>query len=76
MTMKPIMDRFTQSPLGPSHQCFGYYSGAVVLDDGKKLAIEKLFGFAEKNVYKWGLVEAVMPPVLALQKVFTHKTGD
>ncbi|GHV93936.1 hypothetical protein AGMMS50293_02560 [Spirochaetia bacterium] len=76
MIMKPIMDRFTQSPLGPSHQCFGYYSGSVILDNGKKLAIEKLFGFAEKNVYKWGLVETVMPPLLAVQKLFSPKKGQ
>jgi hypothetical protein len=69
MTMTPIIDRHTESPLGPSHQCFGYYSGSVILDNGKKLDVSSLFGFAEKNVYKWGLVETLMPPLLALQKV-------
>jgi hypothetical protein len=64
MRMEPVLDRHTEGPLGPSHQVFGYYSGTAILDDGKKLSIDKLFGFAEKNVYRWALLENSAGPSL------------
>ncbi len=38
---------------GPLHQVFGRFSGTVVLDDGRKLQINDLMGFAEKVRNKW-----------------------
>ena len=35
------------------HQVFGKFSGTVVLDDGRKLEISNLMGFAEKVRNKW-----------------------
>jgi hypothetical protein len=32
---------------------FGYFSGTAVLDDGKRLQIKDLLGFAEKVENKW-----------------------
>ncbi|MDR1893407.1 MAG: DUF2804 domain-containing protein [Spirochaetales bacterium] len=61
LTMEPILDRRTEGPLGPSHQVFGYYSGEVELDGGERLALRRVFGFAEKNIYRWGLVEDRAP---------------
>jgi len=52
LTMTPILDRQDDinfviiKNLG--HQVFGRYSGWVVLDDGSRLEIKDLLGFAEK----------------------------
>ena len=35
------------------HQVFGKFSGTAVLDDGQKLEIRDLMGFAEKVRNKW-----------------------
>ena len=35
------------------HQIFGRYTGTVILDDGKKVEIRNLMGFAEKVRNKW-----------------------
>ena len=35
------------------HQVFGRFSGEVILDDGTKLEIKDLTGFAEKVFNKW-----------------------
>ncbi|MDR1893664.1 MAG: DUF2804 domain-containing protein [Spirochaetales bacterium] len=70
MRMDPIMDRFTKGPQGPSHQVFGWYSGTVILDDGQKLPLERIFGFAEKNVYRWGLVENLVVPLVTAGDFF------
>ena len=35
------------------HQCFGMWSGDVVLDDGKTLRISDLRGFAEEARMRW-----------------------
>ncbi|MDR1617984.1 MAG: DUF2804 domain-containing protein [Treponema sp.] len=70
MRMDPVLDRHTEGPLGPSHQVFGYYSGMVTLDGGRKLSIDKLFGFAEKNVYRWALVENSVAPLFSVANFF------
>jgi hypothetical protein len=70
MRMEPVMDRHTEGPLGPSHQVFGYYYGTVILDNGKKLSIDKLFGFAEKNVYRWAFVENKLAPLFSAASFF------
>lgn len=35
------------------HQVFGYFSGTVTLDNGEKIRIDKLLGFAEKVTNHW-----------------------
>lgn len=57
MTFKPILNRSTKTSVvvlgSKQDQVFGFYSGFVVLDDGKKIEIKDMFGFAEKVVNKW-----------------------
>lgn len=58
MTFEPIVDRASDSALpglvrSSQHQVFGRYSGSVGLDDGTRLAIENLLGFAEKVANRW-----------------------
>ena len=52
MTMTPIVDRQDEINYGIiknlGHQVFGRYAGWVVLDDGSRLEIKNLLGFAEK----------------------------
>jgi hypothetical protein len=35
------------------HQCFGHYRGTVGLDDGTRLVVEDLPGFAEEHFARW-----------------------
>ncbi len=57
MKFEPIIDRY--EPLDVKvlmmipHQVFGKFSGTIILDDGSKLKIENLIGFAEKVHNKW-----------------------
>ncbi len=57
MTFLPVMDRSAKTDLfvicSDQHQVFGKFSGTVILDDGRKLAIRDLMGFAEKVRNKW-----------------------
>ena len=57
MRFHPIMDRAscTDAKLIKSdqHQVFGRFNGAAVLDDGTRLAVRDLMGFAEKVENKW-----------------------
>ena len=57
MKFEPIMDRFAKTDLlvicSDQHQVFGRFSGTVILDDGRKLEIDHLTGFAEKVRNKW-----------------------
>lgn len=57
MMFKPVMDRASCTDLklvkSDQHQVFGYYSGTIILDDGRKLTIPALFGFAERVENKW-----------------------
>ena len=39
--------------MSDQHQVFGKFSGSVILDDGSKLEIKDLLGFAEKVRNKW-----------------------
>lgn len=52
LTMTPILDRVDHTNLliikNYGHQVFGKFNGSVVLDDGTKLEINNLLGFAEK----------------------------
>ncbi|MBQ2582586.1 MAG: DUF2804 family protein [Erysipelotrichaceae bacterium] len=57
MDFKPVMDRAANTDfiiLGSNqHQVFGRFSGTCVLDDGEKIEIRDLLGFAEKVANKW-----------------------
>jgi len=57
MNFTPVMDRSAKIDLklicSDQHQVFGRFSGTVVLDDGRKLEIRNLMGFAEKVRNKW-----------------------
>lgn len=57
MTMQPILDRADLTDLGVlrvnTHQVFGRFSGAVVLDSGERLEIKDLLGFAEEVENRW-----------------------
>ena len=57
MRFEPVMDRSAKIDLrlicSDQHQVFGRFSGTVVLDDGRKLEISRLMGFAEKVRNKW-----------------------
>ncbi len=52
LTMEPLIDRRDNTNMlvikNIGHQIFGKYSGYVVLDDGKKIEIKDMIGFAEK----------------------------
>lgn len=54
---EPILDRASRTKVlvleSDQHQVFGYFSGTVILDDGTKLTINKLIGFAEKVKNRW-----------------------
>lgn len=45
--MNALLVRSTQ------HQVFGRFTGSVVLDDGTRLEIENLLGFAEEVRNRW-----------------------
>ncbi len=57
MRFEPMMDRSAKIDLlvicSDQHQVFGKFSGTAVLDDGTKLEIRGLTGFAEKVRNKW-----------------------
>ena len=57
MAFQPVMDRSAKVDLkvicSDQHQVFGRFSGTAVLDDGTKLEITNLMGFAEKVRNKW-----------------------
>ncbi|MBN8608589.1 MAG: DUF2804 domain-containing protein [Caulobacterales bacterium] len=57
MSFAPIVDRASHMNLGViesnQHQVFGRFSGEVRLDDGSKLVVRDLIGFAEKVHNRW-----------------------
>ena len=57
MDFVPIIDRAAPTDFkvlkSDQHQVFGYFSGTAVLDDGTKLNVKNLLGFAEKVENKW-----------------------
>lgn len=57
MTFQPIVDRASSTDLGVirsiQHQVFGRFSGQVVLDDGSRLQVDDLLGFAEEVKNRW-----------------------
>ena len=57
MTFEPIVDRHADFAMGPvssrQHQVFGKFSGVAVLDDGTRLQVRNLIGFAEEVENHW-----------------------
>ena len=57
LTFTPFKDRTARTNLGiifsEVHQLFGRYDGDVILDDGQKLEIHDLIGFAEEHRARW-----------------------
>lgn len=57
MEFAPVIDRASKTDVllicSDQHQIFGRFSGAAVLDDGTRLEIKDLMGFAEKVYNKW-----------------------
>ena len=57
VTLTPILDRSAYTSIGivlsDQHQVFGRFTGTAVLDDGTRLEIRDLLGFAEKVYNKW-----------------------
>jgi len=57
MIMEPILDRNSKIDLkilkSIQHQVFGYFTGDIILDDGKKIHVKRLLGFAEKVFNQW-----------------------
>ncbi len=53
----PLIDRYTHTDLKiikvKTHQVFGTFSGTVILDDGTKLSIDGVRGFAEEVFNRW-----------------------
>lgn len=56
MGFEPIVDRNSSTDLlfikSIQHQVFGYFSGHVILDEGKVLEVKRFLGFAE-DVLNW-----------------------
>ncbi|MEU5842450.1 DUF2804 domain-containing protein [Rhodococcus sp. NPDC047139] len=57
MDFEPILDRAADVNAllvrSTQHQVFGRFTGSVVLDDGSRLEIENLLGFAEEVRNRW-----------------------
>ena len=57
MDFIPVIDRASNTDFkvlgSDQHQVFGRFNGTAVLDDGTKLEIRDLMGFAEKVMNKW-----------------------
>ena len=54
---EPVLDRKALTKVGPlcsdQHQVFGTFTGSAVLDDGRRIHLDRFFGFAEKVRNKW-----------------------
>ncbi|MGI6201367.1 MAG: DUF2804 domain-containing protein [Christensenellales bacterium] len=57
LTLYPSFDRTTRTKLlwvdNGCHQVFGEFTGYVVLDDGRRLDVSRLYSFAEHAVNNW-----------------------
>ena len=57
MEFVPVLDRASCTDVklikSDQHQVFGRFTGTAVLDDGTRLAVKDLMGFAEKVENKW-----------------------
>jgi len=57
MDFAPVINRASCTDVklikSDQNQVFGRFTGTVVLDDGRRIAVKDLFGFAEKVENKW-----------------------
>ncbi|MEU9131327.1 DUF2804 domain-containing protein [Kitasatospora sp. NPDC048540] len=57
LTFTPFHNRATRTDLGllanRTDQCFGHYSGTVRTDDGHRIAVDRLLGWAEDVRMRW-----------------------
>jgi len=57
MDFMPILDRSSNTKVlvleSNQHQVFGHFTGYAILDDGTKLVVKNLLGFAEKVMNRW-----------------------
>ena len=57
MKFDPVIDRHSNANIvvisSNQHQVFGKFSGVMVLDDGTKIKLKNMMGFAEKVINKW-----------------------
>lgn len=57
LTFTPFKDRTATTNLGiiysQVHQMFGRYNGTVIADDGEKIQVRELVGFAEEHQARW-----------------------
>jgi hypothetical protein len=57
MRFDPIVDRHSAVDLklirSIQHQVFGRFSGTAVLDDGRRIEVKELLGFAEEVRNRW-----------------------
>ena len=57
MDFEPVIDRTSCTDIklikSDQHQVFGRFTGTAILDDGRKIAVRNLMGFAEKVENKW-----------------------
>ncbi|MDI9969799.1 DUF2804 family protein, partial [Rhodococcus ruber] len=57
MSFEPILDRAADVNAlvlrSTQHQVFGRFTGHVTLDDGTRLEVRELLGFAEKVRNRW-----------------------
>ena len=56
-TMRPMVPRISKTDLklivSDQKQIFGLFSGHVITDDGRRVEIKDLMGFAEEVYNKW-----------------------
>lgn len=57
MDFKPLVDRKSLTTIGPiksvQHQVFGEFTGTAILDDGQKVDLVSILGFAEDVFNRW-----------------------
>lgn len=57
LTFTPFLERVAKTNLlvitSEVHQVFGRYAGTVVADDGERIALDGLVGFAEEHQARW-----------------------
>lgn len=57
LTFTPIHDKRSRLSLGIASssvdQCFGTYTGTIVPDDGRRIEIDGIFGWAEEATWRW-----------------------
>lgn len=57
LTFTPLHDRYSCFDrivvISKEHQVFGWYDGTVVSEDGRRIKVEKIFGWAEEVKRRW-----------------------